>query len=107
MAVPLTDASSDFGQTTIVQALSLGKPVVATKSPGVVDYVDDGAEGFLVEAGDIAGLRTALLRLAADTQLRQRCSILALERARRFSYPPFADRVADLCMSLAGAGPDE
>ena len=97
VVVPLRDASSDFGQTTAVQALSLGKPVVATKSPGIVDYVRDGSEGLLVDAGDVAGCRAAVLRLDADEELREACGRHARERAHQFSYAAFADRLAEMC----------
>ncbi len=100
VVVPLRDARSDFGQTTVVQALSLGKPVVATRSPGVVDYVRDGREGFLVEAGDAEGYRAAVLRLCADAELRRACAASALERARRSTYAAFAGRMEDLCRAL-------
>jgi glycosyltransferase involved in cell wall biosynthesis len=107
VAVTLHDARSDFGQTTVVQALSVGKPVVATRSPGVVDYVHDGREGLLIEAGDVAACRVAVLRLDADDELRQACGRRALERARRSSYAAFADRMADLCRSLDSVDVDE
>jgi glycosyltransferase involved in cell wall biosynthesis len=100
VVVPLRDPRSDFGQTTVVQALSLGKPVVTTRSPGVVDYVGDGREGFLVEAGDAAGYRAAVLRLCEDDELRLACGVRALERARGSSYASFADRMEKLCREL-------
>jgi len=107
VVVPLREGSSDFGQTTLVQALSIGKPVVATRSPGVVDYVHDGREGLLVDAGDAAGYRAAVLRLYRNAELRRACRRHALERARLSSYPAFADRVAQLCLSFDRADVDE
>ena len=100
VVVPLRDGSSDFGQTTVVQALSLGKPVVATRSPGVVDYVHDEREGLLVEAGDVAGLGNAVMRLEADPELREACSRHAVERSRLSTYRAFANLIADVCGSL-------
>jgi glycosyltransferase involved in cell wall biosynthesis len=100
VVVPLRNGSSDFGQTTVVQSLALGKPVVVTRSPGIVDYVHDGREGLLVEAGDIAACRAAVLRLDTDAELREACRRYALERARLSSYSAFADRIADLCRAL-------
>ena len=102
--VPLRDPRSDFGQTTVVQALSLGKPVVTTRSPGVVDYVRDGSEGFLVDAGDAAGYRAAVLRLCEDDELRRACGVRALKRARGSSYASFADRMEKLCRELLEEG---
>ena len=101
VVVPLRDSESDFGQTTLVQALSLGKAVVATRATGVVDYVRDGREGLLVEAGDVAGYREAVLRMVADHELRDSCERYARERAEAFTYAAFAERLAALCAELA------
>jgi glycosyltransferase involved in cell wall biosynthesis len=100
VVVPLRDPSSDFGQTTVVQALALGKPVVATRSPGVVDYIHDAREGLLVEAGDLQGYRAAVTLLHGDAALREACGERALERSRSSTYVVFADRIAELCRSL-------
>jgi glycosyltransferase involved in cell wall biosynthesis len=100
VVVPLRDASSDFGQTTVVQALALGKPVVATRSPGIVDYVHDEIEGLLVEAGDGPGYRAAVTRLHDDESLRVACGVHALERSGSSTYAAFADRIAELCRAL-------
>jgi glycosyltransferase involved in cell wall biosynthesis len=100
VVVPLRDSDSDFGQTTVVQALALGKALVATRAPGVVDYVADGREGFLVEAGDVAGYRNALLRLLADNERRRAAERLALESARELTYERFRERLHLVCEEL-------
>jgi glycosyltransferase involved in cell wall biosynthesis len=100
VVVPLRDPLSDFGQTTLVQALALGKPLVATRAPGTVDYVHHGRQGLLVEAGDVAGYRDAVLRLYVDEALRRTCRRYALEQARRSSYAAFAEGVTELCRTL-------
>jgi UDP:flavonoid glycosyltransferase YjiC (YdhE family) len=96
VAVPLESFESPHGQTTLVQALALGKPVVATRSVGVVDYVTDGENGLLVEAGDTAGLRAALERLLADDDLRARLSAGARARSHALSYAHHGALLAEL-----------
>jgi glycosyltransferase involved in cell wall biosynthesis len=100
VAVPLDGADSPHGQTTLVQALALGKPVVATRSTGVVDYVEDGVEGYLVDAGDVAGLRDAVLRIAGDEELRSALAARALARGEQLSYARHAERLAAVCADL-------
>jgi glycosyltransferase involved in cell wall biosynthesis len=100
VVVPLRDPDSDFGQTTLVQALSLGKAVVATRSPSVVDYVRDGVEGLLVDPGDVAGYRDAVVRLVRDEALRNRCEAHARERAELLTYARFRDRLVELVTAL-------
>lgn len=103
VVVTVAERDSPHGQTTLVQALALGKPVVATRSSGIADYVDDGQEGLLVEPGDIAGLREAIRRLLADDELRAGCAARSAERGSRLSYSHFADGLADVCFAVLGS----
>ena len=48
VVVPLRDLNVSSGQLVVLQAMSLGKPVICTKSYGVKDYVTDGVTGILV-----------------------------------------------------------
>jgi len=103
VVVPLKRPDSDFGQSALVQALAVGKAVVATRSLGIVDYVDHEREGLLVEAGDVEGLRAAMLRLAGDEEFRKSCEAAAATRARELTYGAFAARLRELCEGLAAA----
>ena len=49
VAIPLKNLKMSSGQLVSIQAMSLGKPVVSTKSDGIKDYVMDGITGFLIE----------------------------------------------------------
>ncbi len=100
VVVPLESAESPHGQTLVVQALALGKPVVATRAVGTVDYVDDGVEGSLVEARDANALRHALERLAHDADARTRLGEAALRRAAANGYGAFSDALVDLSARL-------
>jgi len=55
-----------------LEAGAYGLPVVATRSGGVPDAVQDGVTGLLVEPGDINGMTSALLRLLDDADLARR-----------------------------------
>lgn len=48
VVIPLSDLNVSSGQLVILQAMSLGKPVICTKSDGVKDYVTDGVTGIFV-----------------------------------------------------------
>jgi glycosyltransferase involved in cell wall biosynthesis len=51
------------------EAMAYGRPVVASRAGGLVDAVEDGRTGLLVEPGDVAGLRAAVTRLLDDPGL--------------------------------------
>ena len=55
---------------TIIEAMAVGAPVVATRAGGLVDLVDSDITGLLVDIGDAAAMATALLKLLQDDGLR-------------------------------------
>jgi glycosyltransferase involved in cell wall biosynthesis len=57
---------------TVVEALAVGAPVLATAAGGVAEVVHDGENGLLVPAGDARALATAIGRFFADDTLRER-----------------------------------
>jgi glycosyltransferase involved in cell wall biosynthesis len=67
----LSSAWENFPHT-VVEALAVGTPVVATATGGVAEVVCDGANGLLVEPGDAEALAAALRRFFDDGDLRAR-----------------------------------
>jgi glycosyltransferase involved in cell wall biosynthesis len=65
----LSSAWENFPHT-LVEALAVGTPVVATRVGGVPEIVDDGENGVLVPPGDAAAFADALRRCLGDERLR-------------------------------------
>jgi len=59
------------------EALAAGVPVVAPKSGGPIDVVDEGTAGFLYEPGNGEHLASYVRTLVADPMLRQRMALAA------------------------------
>lgn len=55
----------------IAEAMSFGKPVVATRVGGIPELIDDGTTGFLVDRGDVSTAAERVLRLLDDDELRK------------------------------------
>jgi glycosyltransferase involved in cell wall biosynthesis len=55
----------------IIEAMLMGKPVVAYQIAGLAESVVDGETGYLVPAQDLERLTQAILRLAENPELRQ------------------------------------
>ncbi len=66
----LPSLAEPFG-LVILEAMSLGKPVVSTNVGGPPEIVKDGATGVLVPPGDFAALAEALAQLIADKSQRE------------------------------------
>ena len=87
------------GSASVLQPQAMGKPVVATRTPGLVDYVRDGETGILVEAGDPAALAEAIDSLWNNPQ-----QVAAMgRRARKWAEENFSvDKwMDDICHLLA------
>ena len=57
---------------TVVEALAVGTPVIATRTGGVAEVVRDGENGLIVEPGDVDALTEAITRFFADADLQAR-----------------------------------
>jgi colanic acid/amylovoran biosynthesis glycosyltransferase len=66
---------------SLVEAMSCALPVVTTNCGGMEEAVTNGVEGFVVARRDPEALASALLRLAADKELRHRMGQAGRARA--------------------------
>ena len=72
VVVPLKETDFQAGVTTILEAMAMGKAVIATRTTGQTDVIVDGENGLTVAPGDTAGWRDAIIRLRDDSALRER-----------------------------------
>ena len=79
----------------VVEAMASGVPVVGTRVGGMLDTVDDGRTGLLVERDDVDSLARAILRLLDDDALRRSMGATGRRRAlESFSW----DRTVDVLL---------
>lgn len=89
----------------LLEAMALGRPVVASRVGGIPEVVTDGAEGRLVPAQDIHCLSRALRELALSRTLREQLGRAAKERIlRSFERKHMAAEVRELYWSLVERG---
>lgn len=65
----------------ILEAMAYGKPVLASRSGGVPEVVENGKTGFLLKVGDVAGFTKKLKLLMQNSQLREQMGIAAKQVA--------------------------
>ena len=105
VVVPLYETDFQAGVTTILEAMAMGKAVIATRTTGQTDVLQDGVTGLTVAPGDVGGWRTAITRLRTDNALRERLG----RAARRWveenaTLDRWAARLADAVSAAAPSG---
>jgi glycosyltransferase involved in cell wall biosynthesis len=68
---------------SVIEAMSAGIPVVATRTGAVPDTVVDGTTGYLADVGDIDGLADGVSRILTDDTLAATLSAAGRERYER------------------------
>ena len=74
---------SETFPSTIREAMSVGRPVIATKVGFVEEHLIDGVNGLLVPRGDVEEIANKVLLLLSDEDLRLRMGAKAREYAER------------------------
>jgi glycosyltransferase involved in cell wall biosynthesis len=87
----------------ILEAMSLGLPVVATAVGGTPEVVRDGENGRLIAVTNDAMLRNALLELASSPSERQHLADGARQTAKRFCFPAGIKETEAVLMNVASA----
>ena len=80
----LSSAWENFPHT-VVEALAVGCPVIATAVGGVPEVVRDGENGLLVPPGDPGALGAAIARFLGDDELRARLADAAPRSVQGYS----------------------
>lgn len=84
------------GSNVVLEAMALGRPVIATRVPGLTDLVVDGATGFLIPPGDKVSLARYTWQLLKDPELRRRLGEAGRRRALdHFGVAAAAGQLAD------------
>jgi len=91
---PATSCES-FG-IILLEAMAMGKPIVASRNEGYQRVIDDGVEGILVPTRDAPALADALSRLIKDPELRLRMGQRGQVKAASYSWAKLAGQVLEV-----------
>jgi glycosyltransferase involved in cell wall biosynthesis len=85
------------GATVILEAMCMGRAVIATRIPSILDYVVDGETGVLVNPGDVVGMREAIQDLLAHPEKAHRLGQNARQRIdEELNLDVYVERIASL-----------
>jgi glycosyltransferase involved in cell wall biosynthesis len=82
--------------TSLLDAMGLGKAVVATRTGGIPEVVQEGQNGLLVPPRRPGELAEAILRLGRDESLRRRMGARGRELVNNFSVRKTVERTEEV-----------
>ena len=95
LVLPSVSRREAFGMV-LIEAMSVGKPVIATSIPGPRDIVKDGINGFLVPPRDSEKLAESIVSILGDEALSTNMGHASRELARQYAW----DRVTAQYVSI-------
>jgi glycosyltransferase involved in cell wall biosynthesis len=96
VVVPLYDVDFQAGVTVILEAMSMGKAIICSRTRGQTDVVVHGETGLYVEPGNPAALRAAIEQLLHDPELTKRMGEAGRRRAETLmSLDRYTERLTD------------
>lgn len=100
VVAPLHDTLQAAGITTILEAMAMGKPVIATRSAGLPDLLIHGQTGMIVEPSADA-LARAIVEMLSDAERRAMLSSAAMRRlVASATVEQHARQIADFIAAL-------
>jgi glycosyltransferase involved in cell wall biosynthesis len=89
--------------TSLLDAMALGRPAVATSAGGIPEVVEDGVTGLLVPPQHAAPMAEAILTLLGDPALARRMGEAGLARVRtHFTAERMVASTLDVYERVAG-----
>ena len=105
VVMPLVEVDFQAGITTILEAMSMERAVVCTRTAGQTDTIVDDVTGVYVPPGDAGALRGAIVDLLGDESRAARLGSAARQWALGEAHVDrYADRIAGVIDSLDVVG---
>ncbi len=98
--------SESFG-IILLEAMAIGKPIVASNIDGYARLITPGAEGLLVPPRDEKMLAQALVSLLTNESLRQEMGARGILKAKEYDWKLLAQRIVDYYNSILNGTPWE
>jgi glycosyltransferase involved in cell wall biosynthesis len=105
--VPSAPITASLGGTgtplKLFEYMAASKAIVATAHDETADVIQDGINGYLVEAGDVKKFAEATLKLIDNPEERSRLGKNAREQAvSQYSWEHYTRRLEEVYLSVVG-----
>ena len=102
VVIPMRNVDYPAGMTAIMEAMAMGKAVIATYSRGIEEFIEDSITGFWTEPGNPIALREKVLRLWNNPKLASEMGKRARESVKsRVDLTRFVEELESILTGLA------
>ncbi len=92
------------GIRAVMEAMALGKPVIATYTPVLAEYFSDGQDIMLVKAKSVSEMTTAIQTLLSDKSLRSNLVKNSYAKlSKEFTVEQYVNNLEQVIMDFSGA----
>ncbi len=89
--------------TSLLDAMALGKPCVATKTGGIVDIIEDGFNGILAQPQDCVDLAFKIIQILENDKLRKQIAFNAKNFIKqKFDIKIISKKIYSLYKQISG-----
>lgn len=99
-SITAKDGDKEGFGLVILEAMASGIPVIASNSGGIIDIVQNGVNGLLVEEKDVNGISSQINTILNEPQLRKQLVNNAFNTVKEFSYENVAAKYASIISSI-------
>jgi glycosyltransferase involved in cell wall biosynthesis len=102
-SVPAASGDQDGVPIVLLEAMAVGRAIVASNLPGIDETVEDGVSGLLVPPGEATPLAAALDSVLLDADLRRALAESATRRVEDFDVNAVGARFVELIEAAASS----
>jgi glycosyltransferase involved in cell wall biosynthesis len=96
--------SERFSSVNLLEAMAIGKPIIATGIGEQREIVQNGVNGYLVSPGDVKGLAERILTVLTRPEELERLSCQARVQAEHYSVDAQVQTLQNLYAQFVGSG---
>lgn len=101
VVVPLDYFNYSYGQMTVLQAMSLGKAVIAARVPSLVDYIEDEVTGIFYESKNVNDLTDKMNLIIEDQRFCKQLETNARKKIEtKYNEKEMADQIFQFITSI-------
>jgi glycogen(starch) synthase len=89
--------------TVLLEAMWVGLPIVASRTGGIPDVIDDGVNGLLVPPEQPEVLAGAIDRVLQSPDLARRLGEAARKRGKEYDWESLAERVLEIYQGVTAS----